>query len=322
MSKQLWSWEVETSGARISFSDDIQWPVLMDVLLGKDTSYRGTLVGTYWDALFSKGIALERLDVQISYILLAVIALCCLLLIWLLYRKHQPDQGKRWGILLGIAALTVPAYTAGLCVIYMFKFSQYEAVRLASMDRYLNIAYLGVWLLILLLLADWLCRCCKRREMKLVLLLALVLVVPVEPFGDFMQGEYVQNSINARAPYEKLSKQIQQVCDGTDRIYYVSQESSGYDYWVSRFNARPNSFSENFSWSIGEPFYEGDVWTKQVTSEQWQAQLLEQYDYVALYKINDYFQEHFASLFAQPDEIEENTLYRVNKESGLLEKCG
>ena len=136
-----------------------------------------------------------------------------------------------------------------------------------------------------------------------------------------MQGAYVESSVNARTPYEVLSREIRQKCDGDDRIYYISQESSGYDYWVSRFNARPNSFSENFSWSIGEPFYDGDVWTKNMTADQWQAMLLEGYDYVALYRINDYFLENYSHLFAQPEEIAVNTLYRVNCQTGLLEKC-
>lgn len=321
LSKQLWTLELETSGAKLSFSGEIQWPVLLDVLTGKDTSYRSTLIGTYRDALFSKGIVLERLDLNISYITLGLILLCGLVLVWWLYRTYCPAQGKRWGILLGIAAATVPAYTAGLCVTYMFKFSRYEAVRLASMERYLNIAYLGVWMLILLLLTNWLCQCCKRRGVKLALLLVLALTVPVEPFRDFMQGAYVESSVNARTPYEVLSREIRQKCDGDDRIYYISQESSGYDYWVSRFNARPNSFSENFSWSIGEPFYDGDVWTKNMTADQWQAMLLEGYDYVALYRINDYFLENYSHLFAQPEEIAVNTLYRVNRQTGLLEKC-
>ena len=58
-----------------------------------------------------------------------------------------------------------------------------------------------------------------------------------------------------------------------------------------------------------------------MTPEQWQELLLEQYDYVAIYKLNDYFLEHFGMLFGDPDTIAENTLYRVNRETGMLEIC-
>ena len=58
-----------------------------------------------------------------------------------------------------------------------------------------------------------------------------------------------------------------------------------------------------------------------MTPERWQEILLAQYDYVAIYKLNAYFVEHFGMLFADPDAISENTLYRVNRESGMLEVC-
>lgn len=293
--KVLWEWEIKTSGARVSFSGKVQWNVLVDIFMGRDTSYRGSLIPMYWDALQTKMITLGQLPVKLNYITLTL-------------------------VFLGLSAGTLAAYILGLCVIYMFKFSEYEATRLASMDRYLNIAFLGIWLLILLLSAQWISEWC-RRETKMVLLLLVLLVVPVRPFVYFIRGDYVRQSVAVRAPYETLSAEIRRVCDGDDRIYFVSQESSGFDYWVSRFNARPNYFSGNYTWSIGEPFYEGDVWTARVTPEEWQSTLLEQYDYVALYKINDYFLEHFAELFAEPAEIKVNTLYRVDRETRLLVRC-
>ena len=50
---------------------------------------------------------------------------------------------------LSIVELLV--YTFGLCIIYMFKFSDFEALSLASFDRYLNIVYLSIWIVLVLL---------------------------------------------------------------------------------------------------------------------------------------------------------------------------
>lgn len=319
--KLLWSWEIRTSGARVSFSGKIHWTVLLNVILGRDTSYRSELVKTYRDALYSKTISLGNVSLELNYVALTVICLCALYLLWRLFSARQSGQRKRLGVLLGIAGGTLACYLVGLCVIYMFKFSQYEATRLASMDRYLNIAFLGIWLMMLLLLAHWASQWCKRQEAVLILLACLLLAVPTKIFGDFVRGDYVQQSVSVRAPYGPLKTAIQRNCDGDDRIYFVSQETSGFDYWVSRFNARPNLFNGNFTWSIGEAFYDGDIWTKAMTPEEWQNMLLEQYDYVALYKINDYFLEHFGHLFADPENIKTNALYRVNRETGLLDLC-
>lgn len=319
--KLLWAWEIQTSGARVSFSGKIDWIVLLNVILGRDNSYRSDLVRTYRDALYSKTISLGNISIELNYMALFLVFLCALYVIWRLFSYAQPGQKMRFGVLLGIAGGTLACYMVGLCVIYMFKFTQYEAVRLASMERYLNIAFLGIWLLILLLLVHWTSRWCIRREAKLILLVCLLLAVPTKIFGDFARGDYVRQSVSVRAAYEPLKSAIHQNCDGDDRIYFVSQETSGFDYWVSRFNARPNQFNKNFTWSIGEAFYEGDVWTKAMTPEEWQNLLLEQYDYVALYKINDYFLENFGHLFTDPENIKTNALYRVNPETGLLEQC-
>lgn len=319
--KFLWSWELRSSGARVSFSGKIEWPVLMDVILGRDTSYRSGLVRTYWDALHTKTVALGNIPLKLNYITLLLVFLCVLFLLWKLHKIRQPSEGKRCGVIIALCAGLLIAYLAGMCVIYMFKFSEYEATHLASMERYLNIAFLGNWLVILLLLARWTCDWCRRWEAKAALLLMLLVVLPVRPFLNFTGGLYIKQSLQVRQPYEQLSGIIAEKCDGDDRIYFVSQETTGFDYWVSRFNARPNSFNGNFTWSIGEAFYEGDIWTKKTAPEEWQKLLTEQYDYVALYKVNDYFLTHFAGLFAEPEAIEVNALYRVNLQTGLLEKC-
>ena len=69
---------------------------------------------------------------------------------------------------------------------------------------------------------------------------------------------------------------VHQSCAGGDGAYY----------WVIRFNARPNATNEHFSWSIGKAFYEGDIFTREISAEQWQQELIREYDYVAIFRIN------------------------------------
>lgn len=319
--KMLWSNEIKSAGAQIAFNGKIDWAILLDVILGRDTTYRSELIPLYQDALYSKTIPLGNIMVEINYMGLALVFLCILYLIWCLFKAKQPEQSKRHGVLLGLSGVMLVGYMVGLCVIYMFKFSEYEATRLASMERYLNIVFLGTWLIILLLSANWICLWSTRPESKLILLLVLLLASPTELFGDFVRGDYVRASIEAREPYEQLRQTIEEHCDGNDRIYFISQETTGFDYWVSRYNARPNSFNSNFTWSIGTTFYVGDVWTKKTTPQEWHALLMSQYDYVALYKVNDYFLANYGHLFADPENIETNALYFLNKSTGLLVKC-
>lgn len=70
---------------------------------------------------------------------------------------------------------------------------------------------------------------------------------------------------------------------------------------------------------MGTPFYEGDIWTAMCSAEEWWEMLDGQYDYVALYHVNDYFVENYAELFRDPDEITDNRLFRVNRSAKCLE---
>ena len=153
------------------------------------------------------------------------------------------------------------------------------------------------------------------------MLIFVALVAPYSKFIGFVRGDYIQEGINERAPYEPLKEEIQQHCDGDDRIYFISQKDGIFDYLVSKFNARPNSFSGAYSWRIGEADEDENDSTRIITPAAWRNELLEQYDYVALYKIDDYFVENYGQLFAEPDAILINKLYRVNRQSGLLEQC-
>lgn len=324
--KILWKYEVNNAGVRIAFGNKIDWNILLDVILGKDTSYRTQVVHLYRDALYGKTISLGDHFPEINYIgliLVFIVALCCL---YFLYGSKLPERRKSTASVMGLSAFLLVGYTVGLCVMYMFKFYEYEAVRLASMERYLNIAFLGVWMFLLFLFVNSICEWHRKCEILLLLLLMMFHITPARIFGDLVQGKDVQDSIAVRYDYKKLDERVKEICDGNDRIYFIAQETTGFDYWVFRFSCRPNRTSEITEgwisgWSIGEPFYEGDVWTYKMDPETWRSQLLEQFDYVALHKINEYFIEHYGYLFSDSAEIEVGELYRVNQESGMLEKC-
>ena len=139
----------------------------------------------------------------------------------------------------------------------------------------------------------------------------------------FLLRQSVEASAAIRDRYQALNEQIQRNCDEKDKIYFISQENNGFDYWAVRFAARPAWVQVDFGgWSLGEPFYEGDVWTQSLPAKQW-GDLLEKggYGYVALYRVNDYFIEQYAPLFADPAQITENTLYRFDSRSRQLERC-
>lgn len=320
--KQLWSWHLKVSGAQIAFARAVDIKKLVEIICNRETGYQRTVWEEFYRALFTKAIAIGNTGVTVNYAVMFLISMLLLYGLVLWYKRSVDLYTGKGKLLFCMVCIQSAVYTVGLCVTYIFKFGEYEAVRLASFERYMNIALLSVGVVITMLYCIAMQRICKERAfMAFAIVVVMLLISPGEYIYDYVSRNTVEESVQVRGYYEPLNGAIQEYVTPKSRIYFVSQGTTGFDYWVMRYNVRPNTFNPNFTWSIGEPFYEGDIWTRQITAEQWQEELLEDYDYVALYKVNDFFRSQFASLFAEAEDISENSVYRINKETGLLEKC-
>ena len=319
--KLLWNLELHTSHAKINFSEKFDFGAMLRIFLGKDTSYRTTVLKNYAGALFSNSFPIGHTQFQFSYFVLLIL---CLLSLFLLIRWTMKTESskKRTAItVMSVTAAQLLFYLFGLCATYMFKFSAYEALKLASMSRYLNMVYLAAWLVIIGVTCYGLGHWVSSVSLQACTLSAMLIATPVLSAAKFITGSDAKASQGVRAAYVSLDQQVKKHCDGDDRIYFIAQDTNGFDYWVSRFNARPNGFNPNFTWGIGESSYADGIYTVAKSPEQWQQELLSGYDYVAIYKLNDYFIQNYASLFEDPAAIAEQTLYQVVPETGLLRRC-
>lgn len=325
--KLLWNLELKTSGANISFTKKVDFSQLWQVLIGRDTTWHSTVLNNWVNALFDPYVSLGHTNIAMSYFTL-FLAIC--LFGFLLYKlfmlyNYKYMRTRRWVILIMLAEIVI--FVFGLCVVYMFKFSEYEAVTLASFTRYTSTVFLTAFIaveFIAISAIDLVPSQNMRQTLGLILLFLLLMISPVRHIYSFVHRDNVKESVAVRAQYEALSEKINDVCSGHSTIYYISQETQGYDFWVIRYNVRPNIIPNRgcYEWSIGEgPFYDGDIWTAIRTPEQWQADLVQNYDYVALYRLNDYFYEHYSVLFEDPAQIMENAVYLVDKDTGLLVFC-
>lgn len=317
--KILWKWELTSSKARISFETHINLGTLVNVFLGKDDSYRTEVLKNYIQAFFDEYITIGYTRNHINYFALFTIMTIALIVIFKLFYEKNRIQGSYAFLCTINIILQLITFIVGMCILYMFNFSEYEALRLASFSRYLNIIFLATALIILLSLWTIIFEisCLKSRKYGMILCLCILICAPLKAgIIDSLNGANRDASVQNKEPYNELIDKIMEVCDGDDVIYLIAQQDSGYHRWIIRFSVRPNRIEG--SYSIGEPFYDGDIWTEEKTAEEWQQELIENYDYVALYSLNDYFYENFSEVFADPDSIYEDGVYRVDKESGLL----
>ena len=152
-----------------------------------------------------------------------------------------------------------------------------------------------------------------------------LLLTPMEDFAKVLFRDTVQESVDSRKPYLELIEKIHSFSQAGDNIYFICQDErswfSGFAYWQVSFAARP-AVIDNLSdgWAIFEK--STGIYISDRSIVEWRQLLLDSYDYVALYMLDDYFYATFSGLFEDPGDIGENRVYKVDKKSRLLKLCG
>lgn len=324
--KYLWKQKLVLSNAWVVFDTRIDVTTLIHVLTGEDTSYKREVLIHYIREIFEANFEIASTGIKVSYISFMLIQL-----LWFFFlTAYAYEKQKRINYLQMVfynitVLISMTGYILGMGIIYMFNFSEQEALGLASLDRYLGILFLPFLLLntviTLLIYFDKHGNSLKYKVGFGGVILLVWLISAPQNIVYVIGGEKREESCRVRSYFMDLSDVIQRECDENDKIYLISQETTGYQYYVMRYLARP-SYIANRWWSIGVPFYEGDIYTQEKTAEQLKNELLnEDYDYLAILRTNDYFNENYSSLFAYPYDISGDSLYWVNKEDGLLYRC-
>lgn len=321
--KLLWSIHVNLSGCKVAFSNPVELKSLIKVLLFMDDSYRSTVFKYFWSLFINNGVSLFTSGIKISYLSLTLLMLAFTYYIYTLYKNDSGIKLRTKKPILVISFVQLAMYIIGLCTVtYMFKFSVGEALGLASYDRYIKIGFLASWMLLMVMIIRLMLYWKDGTKRVCAIMLCILAMSPWINFAEFVSRETVYKSQETMKSNIEFAEYMRRYIPADNsRIYFVGQETLGYEYISTRYLMRPNMYNDNFSWSIGEPFSEEDYATKTITADEWHRELMEKYDYVALYKINDYFIENFGDLFMDRDDIKEKGIYSVDKSSGKLILC-
>ncbi len=322
--KALWKICVYRNDAGTLFGAPIDFNSLVDILQGKENSYRIDVIKNYLNYWFSGSYPVKFFGVNVPVMFLLVLLLSGAYLIYRLYvRLLLADRNT---LKLGLLSIIVQSITfsAGMLIVYMYKFPYYEAVELASVNRYLGILYNSIWFFFILSVV-YLIQYSRKKAtaISLVLLCLSLSTGQVSEVGNYLQRIPASNSISDYNAYRGFFETVQSKTESDSRIYFVSQWTTGYDYWITKYYLFPRRINPGCTplsptWSIGVPKNDNDVWTMMLTAEQWRDILVRDYDYVAIYKLNDYFLEEYSELFMNSEEIGEQKLYIVDKTLGRL----
>lgn len=320
-----WSYLIHANHVEISFGNKIDLLNYTRMFfLNNDGTSMQTIVSNFKDAFYSLPFPVGSTDIRIKYFDLFCISFFALYYSCRKYISAEPER-KATVITLGVvtfAQLAIYIYCLGAT--YVYNFEEHEALAVASYERYNHIAFLAVWIVILVMALLYIQNNVAEKNKNFAIIgltVCLILLSPMKNISDFLNRDVVRDSFYFRSQLTSMTEQIDDFCNESDRIYFISQKSEGSDFRAIKFAVYPNHITNTDAWSLGAPYSDKDVWTENLTADQWFEVLQKDYDYVALYKVDELFINNYGILFADPNTISNRSLYYINKEIGILEKC-
>lgn len=250
---------------------------------------------------------------------LIVILLCGALGAAGLYRKLKiPMKQIIISLLIGTGL-----YTAFLVICYIFLFKEASAIPAAR-------RYMGSYLLLFLITIsgimivkaniveeteNW-----KQPFIWFISLFILLCVPDGHPY--YTTEENFGGYFTTWKHHQSIGEVFRSFADKEEKVYYVEYSNSDlipqYNY-LTFANAVVPNLTQGLSggWkpiiSADAPFYN---YTVQYTPEEWGKLLSEQYTYVYLRFVDDYFVENYGRLFENKQDIVSGAIFKVNTLNG------
>ncbi len=297
-----------------------------NLLSGNLKEYQHSTIENFWRTFFS--VSDSPLPISFFW---AMLALLGVLIIWSIFIKNRIDAKR---ILTIGFSLFVGSFLYGLMImtLYVLIFSEYEAVKLASYERYMDTYLVGFMIFVVstfLYETRFLDTIYKKHKssITLVLFLGAVLLGFLISF-EIRQGgilydvahsrREVSTTINARVPYEAVKEWKACLNNKSDKLNIIITNTKGNERNIIMYNLYPitaQSYYRN-DYSIGEkPYDNGDIWTLIKSSESWRDYIGSNYTLIYVFKYDETFKNSYGRYF---DNLKNNQLYRVEKSGKTL----
>lgn len=264
----------------------------------KDVEY------SYWKAIVSQGLVGGASFAFVAGVVMVVLALvrnsdmkkehtCC-------RSQETYRQMLVWMV------FATASYVLMMCILYDTSFSEYEARKLASFERYMS-----SWLIMLLyLLATVLLteRIEHRTNFALTLITLLSFVVVADNWWQLLSGvEHTELEIDR---YEGENNLINFMVDKQESVLIIERGSNGTMTTELGYYCLPRKI--DFS-SPGPAVYDRDVWSSDMSPEELQT-MIRTYDYVYFIHVDQAFVQKYHGILPKIGQDTEGVLYRVSHE--------
>lgn len=311
--KLSWDLYLELTNTSSAISWTISKISISNILNGQLLPYQYTVIKNFTNAILGYGTD-GSWYIQKSYILwILEFVIFGILMRWKESDRRLRKSAMVYSLGIGVGFIV---YIFSLLVLYMFLFTQYEAVLLGGMERYIYSYILGAQLFMIYKLIN---RIICSKYNKFIMMIPVILIPAFMVNTSVLSLDKVQKEVAATIEFRNGYKRIEDAIPlfdwQTDRISIISQASTGMEYHIANYLLTPVSSSPMNYWSLGAPYYDGDVWTNNITRQEWEAYLISNHvTYVYLFHVDNKFIDAYGELFENQKEIRDQTLFKVIKD--------
>ena len=184
-----------------------------------------------------------------------------------------------------ILFISCVGYLLFLLFTYVFFFTEYEGIRLASFERYSQ-SFVLMWVVYLTaqstrVIADLGYK--KSFITQACLLMAAIAFAPPKLISDFSSVKLDPHLVHVRESISALTGIVKRHASPGDKVYFIAQNTNGYEKVMFDYSMIPEPSAN--CWSVGEPYGSHDVWTCRESLRR----LLMGYKYLVIFKADESF---------------------------------
>lgn len=260
------------------------------LLIDTDNSKYKDISNSFYDALNTTPVV-GGLESTVTAVKLVAVLDIIGIIIYLV-NKDKQDKKKIATILLALN-IGFGLYCLLLLATFMFAFTETEGRALASYSRYMS-TYFIAWIIITVGLA----LNSKIKNVILSLTIAIMLclyptsVISIVDITSRKNLSGIDDEIRTEANIIKENVEL------NDKVYIIYQNiGGGYEYHKLRYSISPIVTNLLYEWSLGPKYYESDIWSLDLTKEEFEKKLIdEEFDYLFIAKIDKQFVDIYGSL--------------------------
>lgn len=260
--------------------------------------------------------------------------------VYIAIRKIDNKDSNNCLILLGMPLLFI-IYSLLTFILIITLFTKYEALLASSFDRYVSTFIVG-WILLIFGIVFSLIKENLNKLYYLYLsagstvgIAVFIILLITKPSSNFFITRNFQMTNSVRSDINHKLKILNPILKANDRVWIISQGDKGLRFWIYHYILLPNvkvignyipyKRSQNLpfiSWSLGPEKFDGDVWSTDISPQQFIDNLIYfNIKYVIVDVPDEYLYISYQNIFSDKlDAVKsgKTILYEFNTTNKLL----